>query len=149
VLPFRALLAFNLGISEMSAAGSMRVVLLAALVALPAWAQWRQEGAACREDGPVTGEAADTKPKEAKPAPAAAESRKTASPRKGRSRPRGRSRGARRLRRKLDPHLFDDALNDYFTGHPRDRRRRSSSSTESVAATDETMHGRVLSSRAR
>ena len=74
---------------------------------------------------PVTGEATPApKPKEAaakpaeEPKPAAAA---TVAP----------------TPQKLDPKLFDEALNDYFTGNPKEAAARLFTFTENVAATDE------------
>jgi hypothetical protein len=39
--------------------------------------------------------------------------------------------------KKLDPKLFDDALNDYFTGHPKDSAAKLFEFTENTASTDE------------
>ncbi len=39
--------------------------------------------------------------------------------------------------RKVDPHLFDQALNDFFTGHPKDAAPKLFEYTENLPSTDE------------
>ncbi len=68
---------------------------------------------------PVTGDAAASKPKDA---PQPEEAKAVPAP---------------AVPRKLDPKLFDDALNDYFTGNPKESAAKLFTFTENVAATDE------------
>ncbi len=42
-----------------------------------------------------------------------------------------------RTSRKVDPHLFDQALNDFFTGHPKDAAPKLFEYTENLPSTDE------------
>jgi hypothetical protein len=78
---------------------------------------------------PITGEAAETKPKEkAKAEAPAAVGKETKEVKAAVAPPQPQ---------KLDPKLFDSALNDYFTGHPKDAAPKLFTYTENVAATDE------------
>jgi len=96
----------------------------------------RQEGAAAEKTDPVTGEAADTKPKEASLLRRGGKSRKTASPRRGEA-GRGAKPAAQAAPQSWIRICSTTRSNDYFTGHPRRRGAEALQDTESVAATDE------------
>lgn len=80
---------------------------------------------------PVTGEAAESKPKEtAAPPPPKAEEAKPAE-----AKPVEDVKPVQP--QKLDPKLFDSALEDYFAGNAKDAAAKLFTFTENVAATDE------------
>ncbi|MBS1153035.1 MAG: hypothetical protein H6Q89_4733 [Myxococcaceae bacterium] len=101
------------------------VVALLALVVAPG-AQAQGE----KKVDPVTGEAAEPKAKEA---PKAEEPRPAEAP----AAAPAPAAAVAPTPQKLDPKLFDDALNDYFTGSPKDAAAKLFTFTENVAATDE------------
>ncbi len=68
---------------------------------------------------PVTGDAAQAKPKDAAAAPGAPAATPTTAP------------------QKIDPKLFDQALQDYFGGSPKEAAAKLFTFTENVPATDE------------